>query len=116
MCFFPGNCKSLGLECRNEAVEPPSGLKGYLLGFPTSPSAHNAAPVEAVRWSVGVAGVLEGGSGEQAVSPGRQTHFTSCHAQRGQAPPQLVFPPAAQASLLPLRSAILCPGIHLFTG
>lgn len=91
MCFLLGNCKSLGLESWNEAEEPPSGLKGYLLGFPTSPSVHNAAPVEAVGWPLGVAGGLEDGSGDQAISWGRWTHFTSCHAQRGQAPPTLSF-------------------------
>ena len=70
MCFLLGYCKSLGLECQNKAVGLPLGLKGFLLGFPTSPNAHDAASVEEVMWLVGVAGVPERGSGEQAVSYG----------------------------------------------
>lgn len=52
MCFLLGYCKSLGMECPNKAVGPPPGLKGFLLGFLTSPNAHDAASVEGVVWLV----------------------------------------------------------------
>lgn len=71
MCFLLGYWKFLGLACQNKAVGPSRGLKGFLLGLPTSPSAHDTASVEEVMWLVGVAAVPEPGSGDQAASHGR---------------------------------------------
>lgn len=69
MRFLLGCWKFLGLACQNKAVGPSCGLKGFLMGLPTSPSAHDAASVE-VMWLAGAAAVPEPGSEDQAASHG----------------------------------------------
>lgn len=106
MCFLHGYCKSLGLKCPNKAMGPRPGLKGYLLGFPTSPNAHNAASVDEVTWLV-----------YQSVSLGSRHFHTVAEPSSHPAVPRgaELFPTWCSLQLYQLLS-LLCPLHSLFWG